>query len=179
MRRTNNTSDLRFQLGAETLDLLRTQFDIPKKWQQAIEEIGNVEGGKTALALILQEWFGNGNRQVRIAIEQAAAIVYYRHQTSVPVVETIVCDDAGQFKLLTEKLALCWIHAGRHYEKLSPVVLGHAKLLDSFADEKRANPWCLIDKHFDAFQQTYDERFQGKYGFWRPVIERSVAAFLK
>jgi len=37
----------------------------------------------------------------------------------------------------------------------------------------------LIDEHFDSFQQTYDEPFQGKYGFWRPGIERSVAAFLK
>ena len=129
-----NTSNLRFQLGAETLDLLRTEFDIPKKWQRAIEELGNVECGKTALALLLQEWFGDGNQQVRTAIEQAAAIVYYRHQTSVPVIETIVCDDAGQFKLLTEKLALCWIHVGRHYEKLSPVIPRHAKLLDSFAD---------------------------------------------
>jgi hypothetical protein len=60
--------------------------------------------------------------------------VYYRHQTAVPMVETIVCDDAGQFKLLTAKLALCWIHAGRHYEKLSPVVPHHAKLLDAFLD---------------------------------------------
>ena len=86
----------------------------------------------TSLATMLQEWFGDGNRQVRTAIEQAAAIVYYRHQTSVPVIETIVCDDAGQFKLLTERLALCWIHAGRHYEKLSPVVPRHVKQLDSF-----------------------------------------------
>ena len=42
-------SDLRFQLGEETLNLLRTEFDIPKKWQQAIEEIGDVECGKTAI----------------------------------------------------------------------------------------------------------------------------------
>ncbi len=142
-----NTSDLRFQLGAETLDLLRTEFDIPKKWQPAIEEIGSVECGKTAIALLLQEWFGNGNRQVRIAIEQAAAIVYYRHQTSVPVIETIVCDDAGQFKLLTEKLALCWIHAGRHYEKLSPVIPRHAKLLDSF-----------IDRYWDYYRSLQEYR---------------------
>ncbi len=58
--------------------------------------------------------------------------MHYRHQSSVPVVETIVCDDASQFKLLTEKLALCWIHAGRHYEKLSPVVPRHAEQLESF-----------------------------------------------
>ena len=167
-----NTSDLRFQLGEETLHLLRTEFDIPKKWQRAIEAIGHVECGKTALALLLQEWLGNGNRQVRIAIEQAAAIVYYRHQTSVPVVETIVCDDAGQFKLLTERLALCWIHAGRHYEKLSPVVPRHAKLLDSFADrywnyyrslqEYRAGP---SDEMAASLRMEFDELFSTRTGY--------------
>jgi len=167
-----NTSDLRFQLGKETLHLLRTEFDIPKKWQRAIEEIGNVECGKTSLTLLLQEWFGDGNRQVRIAIEQAAAIVYYRHQTSVPVVETIVCDDAGQFKLLTGRLALCWIHAGRHYEKLSPVVPRHAKLLDSFANrywnyyrslqEYRAGP---SDEMAASLRMEFDELFSTRTGY--------------
>ncbi len=167
-----NTSDLRFQLGEETLHLLRTEFDIPKKWQRAIEQIGNVECGKTSLALLLDGWFGNSNRQVRIAIEQAAAIVYYRHQTSVPVVETIVCDDAGQFKLLTERLALCWIHAGRHYEKLSPVVPRHAKLLDSFADrywnyyrslqEYRAGP---SDEMAAWLRMEFDELFSTRTGY--------------
>ena len=31
-----------------------------------------------------------------------------------------------------------------------------------------------IDEHFDTFQQVYDVRYQAKYGFWRPVIEKSV-----
>ena len=41
-----------------------------------------------------------------------------------------------------------------------------------------------MDRHFETFQQAYDERFQPKYGgapargSW-PVVERSVAAFLK
>ena len=125
---------MRFRLGAETLALLQAEFNIPQKWQQVLEELEEQELGKTALATLLDDWFGEGNRQVRTAIEQAAAIVYYRHQSSVPVVETIVCDDASQFKLLTAKLALCWIHTGRHYEKLSPVVPRHAELLDSFLD---------------------------------------------
>jgi len=142
-----NTSDLRFRFGTETLDLLRTEFEIPKQWQRAIEEIGDTEFDKGSLATLLQKWFSDGNRQVRTAIEQAAAIVYYRYQTSVPVIETIVCDDAGQFKLLTEKLALCWIHAGRHYEKLSPVVPRHAKLLDSF-----------VDRYWDYYRSLQDYR---------------------
>ena len=39
--------------------------------------------------------------------------------------------------------------------------------------------WRLIDQHFPAFRQVYDERFQAKYGFWRPIVERSVTAFLR
>ncbi len=39
--------------------------------------------------------------------------------------------------------------------------------------------WRLMDRHFAVFAQVYDERFQAKYGFWRPVIQRSVTAFLK
>ena len=167
-----NTSDLRFRLGQETLALLRAEFDIPNKWQQAIKAIGECQFDQSELRALLQEWFGDGNRQVRTAIEQAAAIVYYRHQTSVPVIETIVCDDAGQFKLLTEKLALCWIHAGRHYEKLSPVVPRHAKLLDSFLDrywnyyrrlqDYRAGPndaWAAL------LRLEFDELFSTRTGY--------------
>ena len=39
--------------------------------------------------------------------------------------------------------------------------------------------WRLMDQRFATFQQVYDERFEAKYGFWRPVVERSVTAFLK
>jgi len=46
-------------------------------------------------------------------------------------------------------------------------------------DPQASDLWRLIDEHFDTFQQVYDERYQAKYGFWRPVIEHSVTAFLK
>jgi hypothetical protein len=167
-----NTSELRFRFGKETLSLLQAEFDIPKKWQQALEGLGEVECGKTALALILQGWFGNGNRQVRTAIEQAAAIVYYRHQESFPVVETIVCDDAGQFKLLTEKLALCWIHAGRHYEKLSPVATRHAELLESFITRYWDYYRCLqkyragpSEEQAASLRLEFDELFSTRTGY--------------
>jgi hypothetical protein len=167
-----NTSDLRFQLDIETWDLLRTEFNLPKKWQRTIEEIGDAQFDKGSLATVLHEWFGDGNQQVRTAIEQAAAIVYYRHQTSVPVIETIVCDDAGQFKLLTERLALCWIHSGRHYEKLSPVVPRHVKLLDSFVERYwdyykslqhyRDGP---TDELAETLRKEFDELFSTRTGY--------------
>ena len=46
-------------------------------------------------------------------------------------------------------------------------------------DPQASNLWRLMDRHFETFQRVYDERFQAKYGYWRPIIERSVTAFLR
>ncbi len=167
-----NTSDLRFEFGKETLELLQTEFHIPSKWRASIEQLGEVQFERATLATLLDGWFADGHRQLRTAIEQASAIVYYRHQTTVPVVETIVCDDAGQFKLLTDKLALCWIHAGRHYEKLSPIAPRHKKRLDSFLDRYwdyyqslqryRDGPTEELEK---TLRQDFDELFSTRTGY--------------
>lgn len=167
-----NTGDLRFYLGQPTLDLLESQFSLPRKWQRKLADLGEVELTAGQLKTLLDEWFGERNAQLRTAIEQAAAIVYYHHQRAVPVIETIVCDDAGQFKLLTEKLALCWIHEGRHYEKLSPVVGRHVKQLDSFLDrywdyytslqDYRASP---AQKQAAKLRLEFDELFSTRTGY--------------
>jgi hypothetical protein len=130
-----NTDELRFRLDHETLELLQREFTIPEKWQQAIGGLKQSAFTAPEFSSLLDEWFGPRNVQLRTAIEQASAIVHYRHQTSVPLIGTLVCDDAGQFKLLTGKLALCWIHEGRHYEKLSPVAGRHAKQLEAFREQ--------------------------------------------
>jgi hypothetical protein len=130
-----NTDDLQFRFGRQTLDLLEREFlAVPGKWQQRLAELGEVVYSTAALKTLLDDWFGERNLQLRTAIEHAAAITYYRQQNSVPVVGTLVCDDAGQFKLLTDRLALCWVHEGRHYEKLSPLVGRHAVALESFRE---------------------------------------------
>ena len=70
----------------------------------------------------------------RTRIKEAAAIAAYHQETGHPVVKILLCDDAPQFKLLTEELALCWVHDGRHYKKLEPVVPLHARLLTAFLE---------------------------------------------
>jgi len=70
--------------------------------------------------------------QQRTRIREACAIAAYREQTETPVIKILMCDDAPQFKLLTEEITLCWIHDGRHYKKLNPVVPLHKALLDEF-----------------------------------------------
>jgi hypothetical protein len=74
---------------------------------------------------------GLGDR-VRQQLWDAAAIGAYQAQQALPVVETLVCDDAPQFKGITADLSLCWVHEGRHYQKLDPVIPLHQTALTSF-----------------------------------------------
>jgi hypothetical protein len=167
-----NTCELHFRFGEKMLELLKAEFEIPAKWRQQIADLGEVELTSPELKTLLDDWFGECNRSLRTAIEHAAAIVYYRHQSSVPVVRTLVCDGARQFRLLTEQRALCWIHAGRHYEKLSPVVGRHAAALAAFQDrfwsyyaalqDYRAGP---TPQWADRLRLEFDELFSTSTGY--------------
>ena len=56
-------------------------------------------------------------------IREASAIAAYQ---SLPhAVKILLADDAPQFKSITELLGLCWVHDGRHYKKLDPVLVTH------------------------------------------------------
>jgi hypothetical protein len=68
-------------------------------------------------------------------ILEASAIAAYHAQQEIPVVKILLCDDAGQFKVVTDELALCWIHEGRHYQKLDPVVPLHQEKLTEFREQ--------------------------------------------
>jgi len=37
----------------------------------------------------------------------------------------------------------------------------------------------LVRDHFDAFERVYNERFQPKYGYWRPVIRTAIDKYVK
>jgi len=74
-------------------------------------------------------WLGP---QQRTWILEALALAAYQAQNAWPVVQTLVCDDAPQFRGVTDELALCWIHEGRHYTKLSPYLPQHQALLAEF-----------------------------------------------
>jgi hypothetical protein len=49
------------------------------------------------------------------------ALGYFHEQDEIPFPETLLTDAAPQFELLALHHALCWIHDGRHYEKLEPL----------------------------------------------------------
>lgn len=172
-----NQDQTRFRFNEQTLALLRGEFQIPDKWQSRLASLidehgGDLEFDAASLKSLLDSWLEGSCQQMRTAIEQAAAIVSYRRQTAVPVIEVLVCDDAGQFKLLTDHLALCWIHAGRHYEKLTPVVPGHVRALDHFAErywdfyaalqDYRAGP---SDARATQLREEFDVLFATRTGY--------------
>jgi len=95
--------------------------------QIAVNRVMNEEQFKAHLALLNTL----GIRQAT-HVTEACAIAYYQQQTEFPVIETLLADDAPQFKLLTEHLGLCWVHDARHYKKLRPILEIHQRTLADF-----------------------------------------------
>ncbi|PAX51314.1 hypothetical protein CK510_25460 [Brunnivagina elsteri CCALA 953] len=129
-----NTNELEFILNSLTYDLLST-FNLPSKWSYQLKLLPQQTAFTSVeFNTLLDEYLGKLNPQHRTRIQEAAAIAFYHQQTNISVIKTIVCDDAPQFKLITDNLALCWIHEARHYKKLSPFIACHQKTLDEFLD---------------------------------------------
>jgi len=91
--------------------------------------------------------------QQRKTIIDAAAVAAYHAEVGVSTIQTLICDDAPQFNWLTISMMLCWIHEGRHYKKLMPVVAHHQELLKDFL--KRF--WMFYDRLLDYRKQPTSE----------------------
>ena len=85
-----------------------------------------------ALDRLLNEHLPDLGPQQHKWVLDALAVAAYHHQTEWPVIDLLIADDAAQFKWVTEKLALCWVHEGRHYKKLTPFIPRHRWLLNRF-----------------------------------------------
>jgi hypothetical protein len=77
---------------------------------------------------------------------------------------------AGTYAALGTGAIGDWSHA---MPCLKPLLLYRPR------DPQASDLWRLLDGHFETFREVYEERFQAKYGYWRPIVERSIAAFLK
>lgn len=84
------------------------------------------------LARRLEEGGVHLSAQQRQQVGDALAVAAYHAQPDVPIVHWLLSDDASVYHDITDAHALCWVHDGRHYAKLSPVVPHHQKLLADF-----------------------------------------------
>lgn len=87
---------------------------------------------RTEMDALLARDAASLNDQQHARILEAAALTAYRNQDDIPLILTLISDDAPQFQYITAYQALCWIHEGRHYKKLIPFVDYHRQLLEGF-----------------------------------------------
>jgi len=129
-----NFQERTYQLNAETYQLLQT-FRLPVKVVRQLQSFPQDTALSEAefLGLLETHLPDLGPVQRRRMLE-AAGVAAYHAQSEFPVVQLLVCDDARQFKWVTDDLALCWIHEGRHFKKLTPYVPYHRQLLETFQD---------------------------------------------
>lgn len=125
----------RFRLNAEALAYLdQVQLSqitrerlLRLPWEHDLDE--------ATLEQLLVEHLPTVNDQQRKWVRDALAVAAYHAQTEWPVVRLLLGDDAPQWTWLTEDLAGCWVHEGRHYKKLTPWVAAHRTALDDFLEQ--------------------------------------------
>ena len=122
----------RFLVNAEALGFMAV-CGLSAVRRQQVEQLpsGTIMDEATMQAL-LEEYLPGVGPQQRKWILDATAVAAYHADVEGPVVRLLVCDDAPQFTLVTEELALCWVHEGRHYKKLLPAIPYHQALLEAF-----------------------------------------------
>lgn len=127
-----NQEKLTYRLNEEALELLK-KLKVPQKSIQIIKTLPQEQDLEQ---LFIQQWLDSHlphlNHTQQQAVLSSLAIAAYHAQTTFPIVELLICDNAPQFKQITSELALCWVHEGRHYKKLEPTIPDHQKLHKQF-----------------------------------------------
>ena len=109
-----------FRINAEAIDLLRI-FGVAHCTVRRVPGLPQDQDWSEAeFSALLDARLPTLGPQPRARILEAAAVAAYHAQLEFPVIKLLLCDDAPQFNWVTEQLALCWIHEGRHYQKLDP-----------------------------------------------------------
>jgi hypothetical protein len=112
-------------------------------------------------------------------VREAAAIAAFRAQGAT---RRLVCDDAGQFKGLTDSLQLCWVHVARHFKDLDPVTPDFRRILDEFL----AAMWDYYDRLKDyrhapknkkLLFRKFDEVFKPDTGYY--ALDKRIKKAMK
>jgi len=122
----------RFLVNAEALGYLEALGLSTVRHRQVGQLPGGVLMDDVTMQAVLETHLPGLGPQQRKWILDATAVAAYHADVECPVVRLLVCDDAPQFTLVTEELALCWVHEGRHYKKLMPYISRHRALVEDF-----------------------------------------------
>ncbi len=130
----SNHQPRRFLVNDEALGYLEAFGLSAVRRRQAGQLPSDVLMDDATLHALLEAHLPGLGPQQRKWILDATAVAAYHAALEFPVVRLLVCDDAPQFTVVTEDLALCWVHEGRHYKKLLPYISHHRTLLEDFIE---------------------------------------------
>jgi hypothetical protein len=144
--------------------------------QKVMAQVGTLEANELMderkMEQALKQIVSHAGPQQQKWIKDACRVAAYHQQADVPVVQLLVCDDAPQFKGITDEIALCWVHDARHYKKLSPVIRRHAKQLEDFQKQYWKYYRALLRYKQDPrpqekarLDQRFDELFATRTGY--------------
>jgi hypothetical protein len=143
----------RFLVNAEALDFVEACGLSAVRRRQLGQLPSGTSVDEATMHALLEEHLPGLGPQQRKWILDATAVAAYHATVEFPVVRLLVCDDAPQFVLVTEELALCWVHEGRHYKKLMPYVPHHRTLVEDFVQRF----WTYYDQLLAYRQQPTPE----------------------
>lgn len=146
-----------FRLNEETIGYLRGMSWSKVGWRKIQSWKSEQDWEEAAFLERLGEGLPRLSNQQRKTLIDAAAVAAYHAQRDYPVVQALVSDDAPQFNWLGQEMMLCWVHEGRHYKKLTPVIALHRELLDDFLKQF----WEYYHQLLNYCQQpTVEERLR-------------------
>ena len=121
--------ELKFLFNEEASELM-TAMGLSQKHIDHLQYKGLLN--QAEIDQVLSDMFPipNTNKNNKRLIAEAGAITYYR--TLPHAITYLMADDAKQFNYLAEHKALCWIHEGRHYKKLTPFFRQHRSYVKEF-----------------------------------------------
>jgi hypothetical protein len=178
-------SERLYRYTALTGDFLEI-FEVSAKQRDRLAEIVREEEDydEAAMSALLAEQFGEKASSVAAAqrIREAMALTYFHEQDQIPFPETLITDAAPQYEHLALYHALCWIHDGRHYEKLAPLPENFREKLEDFRTRyweyyHELADWRLLPEaqrtpgESERLEKKFDQLFSTRTGY-RELDER-------
>lgn len=171
----NNGAPLQYCLNQQAFEIA-SQLKLGKNYLNQLKRLeSDVQYNEHEFEQHILQLFPSLKERVKLKIFEAAAIASYHmgKGSGPPVVKKMMCDDAPQFKLIFEHLALCWVHDGRHYKKLCPVVPYYAQKLNEFLNQYWDYYHKLLDYKKMPLPETaellsaeFDQLFSTKTGYY-------------
>ncbi len=98
------------------------------------EWLGEMDAFEQQMSTLAPRVMSKKNVYARIV--ESFALSYYYSQEEFPVLESLISDDAPEYRKLSRILhGLCWIHDARYYKKLVPRIDRHRDILTEVMDQ--------------------------------------------